>query len=142
MKMKRTWTGVVVLALLVGGVLLAKSMKSQPAPGPAAGGSGTATASQAQPQVILFADPGEAEESCGCGEIFRVVRAANTRGVRTREVDPERERDVVRQYRVTVEPTVIFVDGAGREVGRREGESGDTIAAIRGELDRLAGARQ
>lgn len=140
--MKRTWIGVVVIALLVGGVLLAKSMKSQPEPGPAASGSAAATTSQAQPQVILFADPQEAEESGGCGEIFRAVRAASTRGVRTREVDPERERDVVRQYRVTVEPTVIFVDGAGREVSRREGESGDTIAAIRAELDRLAGGRQ
>lgn len=138
--MKRTWIGIVVITLLVGGVLLAKSMKSQP--GPAAGGTAAANTSQAQPQVILFANPAEAEESCGCGEIFRAVRAAGTKGVRTREVDPEREKDVVRQYRVTVEPTVLFVDAAGREVSRREGESGDTIAAIRTELDRLAVGRQ
>lgn len=137
--MKRTWIGIVVIAVLVGGVLLAKSMKSQPVPGPVASGGATSTASLAQPQVILFADPGEAEESCGCGQIFGAVRAAGARGVRTREVDPERERDVVREYRVTVEPTVIFLDANGREVSRREGESGDTIAAIRAELERLAG---
>lgn len=137
--MKRTWIGIVVLAALVVGVLLAKSMKSQPVPAAAASGTATATTSQAQPQVILFADPREAEESCGCGEIFRAVRAASARGVRTREVDPERERDVGSRYRVTVEPTVIFVDATGREVSRREGESGDTIAAIRAELDRLGG---
>ena len=138
--MKRTWIGVFVVAVLVGGVLLAKSMK-QPAPGPAASGTAAATPSQAQPQVLLFADPKEAEESGGCGVIFGAVRAANTRGVRTREVDPEREHDVVRQYRVTVEPTVVFVDGTGREVSRREGESGETIAALQADLDRLAGAR-
>lgn len=140
--MKRTWIGIVVLALLVGGVLLAKSMKSQPAPAPMASGIAAATTSRAQPQVILFADPREAEESCGCGEVFRAVRAASTRGVRTREVNPERERDVVSQYRVTVEPTVIFVDAAGRELSRHEGESDGTIAAIRAELDRLGGGRQ
>lgn len=140
--MKRTWIGVVVLAVLVGGVLLAKSMKSQPVPASAASGAVTATTSQAQPQVILFADSREAEESCGCGEIFRVVRAAGTHGVRTREVDPERERDVVVQYRVTVEPTVIFVDAAGREVSRREGESAETITALRADLERLSGGRR
>jgi len=137
--MKRSWIGILVVAVLVGGVLLAKSMKSEPAPGPAGSASAEVTSSQAQPQVILFADPKEAEQSCGCGQIFRAVRAANTQGVRTREVDPEHERDVVRQYRVTVEPTVIFVDESGREVSRREGESGDTIAALRADLDRLGG---
>jgi hypothetical protein len=131
-----------VVVALIGGVLLAKSMKSQPAAGPVASAPASVSASQAHPQVILFADPKEAEESCGCGEIFRAVRAAGTRGVRTREVDPERERDVVRQYRVTVEPTVIFVDATGREVSRREGESGDTIAALQSDLDRIAERRQ
>jgi hypothetical protein len=140
--MKRTWIGVVVIVVLVGAVLLAKSMKSQPVAGPAESGTAAATESQAQPQVILFANPQEAESSCGCGEVFRAVRAASKQGVRTREVDPELERDVLREYRVTVEPTVIFVDATGREVSRREGESGDTIAAIRSDLDRIAGERQ
>jgi hypothetical protein len=137
--MKRTWIGVLVLALLVVGVLIAKSMRSQPAP--AANSNTAAAAPQGRPQVILFANPREAEEICGCGEIFRAMRSANTRGVRTREVDPEHDRDVVRQYRVTVQPTVVFVDATGREVSRREGESGETIAALRADLDRLAGAR-
>lgn len=139
--MKRTWIGLVVLSLLVGGVLLAKAMKS-PTPETAPIGAATARVVNAQPEVLLFADPKEAEESCGCGEIFRAVRAAGAKGVRTREVDPEREKAVVRQYRVTVEPTVVFVDATGREVSRREGESENTIAAIHTELDRLVGARQ
>lgn len=134
--MKRRASGLVVLALAIGGLLLAKSMQSRP--GPASDAGAIAQTSTAQPQVLLFADPREAEESCGCGEVFRAVRAATARGVRTREVDPERERDAVSRFRVTVEPTVIFVDAAGREVSRREGESGETIAALRDDLERLA----
>lgn len=140
--MKRAWIGVLVIAALVAGVLLAKSPKPASLPAAAASRTAAATQSKAQPQVILFADPAEAEASCGCGEIFRAIRAASTRGVRTREVDPEREREAIRQYRVTVEPTVIFVDAAGDEVSRREGETGETIAALQADLDRLAGGRQ
>ena len=137
--MKRPWIGVLVLGLLIGGVVVAKSMRSEPAP-PAASSRTTAGA-QGQPQVLLFADPKEAEESCGCGEIFRAVQASSTRGVRTQVVDPERERDLVRQYRVRVAPTVIFADETGREVSRHEGESSETIAALQADLDRLAGGR-
>lgn len=134
--MNRPWMGVLVLGLLIGGVVVAKSMRSAPV----ASGNTTA-APQGQPQVLLFADPKEAEESCGCGEIFRAVQASSTRGVRTQVVDPERERDLVRQYRVTVEPTVIFADATGREVSRHEGESSETIAALQADLDRLGGGR-
>lgn len=136
--MKRSWIGIVVLALLIGGVLVAKSLQSRPVP--PASSSASAAAPEEQAQVLLFADPKEAEQSCGCGEIFRAVRAASTQGVRTREIDPERERELVRRYRVTVEPTVIFVDSTGRETSRREGESGNTISALRDDLARLAGA--
>lgn len=137
--MKGTWIGLVVIAMLVGAVLLAKSTTSGPEPEPAA--SREADDARRQPEVILFADPREAGASCGCGEIFRAVRAAGARGVRTREVDPEREREVVRRYRVTVEPTVVFVDPTGRETARREGESADTIASLQADLDRLARGR-
>ena len=135
--MKQPWIGVLVLVLLISGVVIAKSMRSEPAPPPA---SSTTAAAQGQPQVLLFADPKEAEESCGCGEIFRAVQASSSRGVRTQVVDPERERDLVRQYRVTVAPTVIFADATGSEVSRHEGESRETIVALQADLDRLAGA--
>ena len=134
--MTRPWIGVLVLVVLIGGVVVAKSMRSEPAP--AAASSSTTAAAQGQAQVLLFADPKETEESCGCGEIIRAVQASSTRGVRTQVADPERERDLVRQYRVTVAPTVIFVDATGREVRRHEGESRETIAALRADLDRLA----
>lgn len=134
--MKRPWIGVSLLALLIGGVVLAKSMR--PAPAPPASDSTTADP-QGQPQVLLFINPKEAEQSCGCGQIFRAVQASSTRGVRTQVVDPERERDLVRQYRVRVEPTIIFADATGHEVSRHEGESRETIAALQADLDRLVG---
>lgn len=137
----RTWAGVLVIAMLVVGVLFAKSMKSSSSAARASAPA-AATLSQSQPRVLLFANPREAGESCGCGEIFREVRAAGAKGVKTREVDPKQEEDLVRQYRVTVEPTVIFVDTSGRELSRKEGESDDTLAAIRTELHRLAGEQQ
>jgi len=141
--MKRTWIGLVVLALLVVGVFLAKSMlRTAPATGPAASEAPSGDVQPGQTQVMLFADPREAEASCGCGQIFRLVRAAGRRGVRTREIDPAGNRDLVRQYRVTVEPTVLFLDADGREIARREGESSDVIAALRSELEELAGERR
>ena len=35
-------------------------------------------------RVLLFADPREAESSCGCGQIIRMVRGADVPGVRGR----------------------------------------------------------
>lgn len=134
--MKNSWGGILVVIALVGGVLAAKALSPRNASDPMIG------VANERPQVLLFANPKEADASCGCGEIFRAVREVSTKGVRTREVDPGRELDLVRQYRVTVEPTVIFVDQAGRELGRREGEAGDTLTQVRGDLDRLVEVRQ
>lgn len=92
-------------------------------------------------RVLLFADPREAEATCGCGLIFHAVREAAASGVATHEVDPERERALVTQYHVTVEPTVVFLDERGHETSRREGEAGETIAAIEAELGRMSGPR-
>ena len=46
-------------------------------------------------QVLLFADPREVESSCGCGQIIRMVRAADVPGSwrfrsSTRSVSPRR----------------------------------------------------
>ena len=138
--MKRTWIGIVLLGLIVGGVVAAKAMRSDSSTAALSAASDARANSAASPQVLLFADPAEAEESCGCGQIFQAVREASTRGVRTREVDPERELDAVRQYRVTVEPTVLFVDSGGQELKRWEGESEEVIRELQAQLDELAGA--
>ncbi len=79
-------------------------------------------------RVVLFADLREADEIPGCGEIIKAVREAATRGVATRELDANRDAAKARDYKLLVAPSVLIFDTAGREVGRFEGESKDTIA--------------
>jgi hypothetical protein len=136
--MKAKWLGMVLICALATGVLLAKQLRD-PQTASHAGSTAASAAATAQAQVLLFADPSEAESSCGCGEVFRAVRAASARGVSVRELDPAQNRDVMRQYRVLVEPTVLVLDQQGREIRRHEGESSDVVAAIRTDLDRLSG---
>lgn len=91
----------------------------------------------ARGSVVLIADLREADEACPCGEIIRAVRAAKARGVAVREVPPS-DSAVAKQYGVTVAPTVLVLDSAGKVVERHEGESTDTVAAIKASLERLA----
>lgn len=82
--------------------------------------------------VLLFADPREAEGSCGCAEIIRLVRdMSDVSGVVVREVDTRNPGEENRRYGVRVSPSVIILDAAGKEHDRFEGESGDTIEALR-----------
>ena len=87
--------------------------------------------------VLLVADPREAGSDCPCGEIIKVVRDAKARGVRVREVAPG-DSAVTRQYKVMLAPTVLVFNADGSEMARYEGESDDTLAAIKAALGRLA----
>ena len=89
--------------------------------------------SKKAPRVLLFADLREAEESCGCGEIIRAVRAAAARGVPTRENDDA----LAKQHHVTVQPSVIILDASGHETGRFEGESAETVKRLKAALDKI-----
>jgi hypothetical protein len=135
----KAWRWMIVLGIGCTSVIAAAGCKTsdagsetssvQPVPAPSA------------TSVLLLANMAEAEDSCGCGDIIRSVRAAAATGVRTREVDA-RNRDeatqVVSKYQLTVEPTVILLDDAEGEVRRFEGESNGTVQALKVELDRLA----
>ena len=90
----------------------------------------------ARGSVVLVADPGEADADCPCGEIIRAVRAARARGIAVREVPPS-DTAVARQYGVTLAPTVLILDSAGKVVERHEGESPEAVAAIKASLERL-----
>lgn len=96
------------------------------------GASGSKAAS-----VLLVADPREAGNDCPCGEIIKAVRDAKAKGVRVREVPPG-DTLVTRQYKVTVAPTVLILNPDGTEKARHEGESEETLAAIKAALARLA----
>ena len=90
-------------------------------------------------QVLLFADPREAESSCGCGQIIRMVREAGVAGVvAVHEFDPQRDSEAARLHAVRVAPTVIVAGSDGVERQRFEGESAEVIADLRGALGALA----
>lgn len=132
--MKLRWIGALgVLALAVGVVAWREAYRSSP-PAPPATPPGTT-------RVVLFVDLSETEEEEGCGAIIRAVRDARKRGVATEEVDTRDPGDRAKRYRLLVAPAVVVIDGSGHEVKRLEGESSDTVRAIRAELDRLALSR-
>ena len=134
--MKR-WLGVGAVVVIALGIVVFRSGQSVSPARTAKSSPSAAPATQPGPSVLLVADLGEAEESCGCGEIIRLVRHAEKHGVRIREVAPGAALELERQYRVTVAPTVLFLDGAGHEVARHEGESPAVVDSIRAGLDRL-----
>ena len=144
-KAKQGWIAVALVAATATAIILYKETKGRPPSGsvvitaPAAGVSAE-PARVAAGSVLLFADPAEAEDACGCGQIIRLVREAAGRGVAVREVAPGSDLSLQREYRVTVAPTVLFLDSTGRVVARHEGEASETIEAIRSGLDRLSKA--
>ncbi len=89
------------------------------------------------PEVVLVADLREAGESCGCGQIIRLVREAAQRGVAVREIDPRKEPDAGRAYGIVVAPAVALLDGNGKVTRRLVGEDADTIKALREALSNL-----
>lgn len=92
--------------------------------------------------VVLVANLGEAEDSCGCGAIIREVRAASQKGVPTQEIDTRTNKDGAKRYRVTVVPAVVFLDTSGKELRRYEGESEETMKNMKVDLDALASAKK
>ena len=94
-------------------------------------------ADRARATVLLVADAGEADSDCPCGHIIHAVRDARARGVVVREVSPA-DKAVTKKYAVTVAPTVLVLDASGKVIERHEGESEETLAAIKLALDRIA----
>lgn len=96
------------------------------------------TQGSGDPAVILVADLREANETGdNCAEIIRLVRDAEKSGIRVSEVMPNSPSPVLRQYRVTVAPTVLILGLGGREIGRFEGEEAGTVQAIRVRLRQM-----
>ena len=124
-------------ALVVGLCLIAYQPRAAADPPPVAAGNTKTTATS----VLLLANLREADEACRCGDIIRAVRAAAARGVKTREVDTfnrDEAAKVSQKYRVLVSPTVLFLDGAGKEVSRLQGESEKTLADVKTALSKMA----
>ena len=144
---KRGWIAVLIVAAAAAAIIFYKETGNRPSFGPVARALQASTASGGPAEavarsVLLFADAGEAESACGCGQIIRLVREAGARGVVVREVAPGSDASLEREYRVTVAPTVLMLDSKGRVVARHEGEGPEAIEAIRSGLEQLSKARR
>ncbi len=137
--MKPRWLPVLAVVLVAGAIVAYKQFRQDPRE--RLGRDAPQSAAASGPSVLLFADPREADSADPCAEIFRLVRRAGAQGIRVHEFAPDRATEAARQHRVTVEPTVLILDASGREVARHEGESSETIAAIRSSLERLHATR-
>lgn len=128
--MKRSYLFMAGILLAAAVLIVAKSRLKQAGNSP--------PQESARPAVILVADLREANEpGDNCAEIIHLVREAQRSGVRVSEIMPHSESPVLRQYRVTVNPTVLILGNDGREIRRFEGEESSTVHAIRARLQEM-----
>ena len=120
------WIGIAVITAAAVAIIAYKTVGS-PDRTPSGSGGGTL-------RVLLFANLGEADDACPCGEIIRAVRGASSKGIATRENDD----GLGHEYKVTVEPTVIILDASGHEQARFEGESRSTKDKLVAALSKIA----
>ncbi|MBA2661894.1 MAG: hypothetical protein H0U74_06335 [Bradymonadaceae bacterium] len=99
--------------------------------------TGAAVADESKTSVLLFANAGKGESSCGCGQIIRMVRMVGERGATVQEIDRAKNEELVAKHNVKEEPTVIFLDAQGNELQRFEGEQDETIDGLRDALKGL-----
>ena len=133
-----------VIAIVLGAVGVVLWLKSTATPPDTVRADAAVAVSSSNPDrvvdttVLLFADPREAEQSCGCAEIIRIARnAGDIPGVVVREIDTRQPGELARRHEARVSPTVIITDAAGRERIRFEGESVEVIEELKAALARL-----
>lgn len=120
------------VAVAVGGILAAKAGVFTPR---ASTPTASVQATSATRTVLLFADPREADESCGCGQIIRAARdAAGKPGVAVKEYDARSSADEQARWHVAALPAVLVLDGDGKETARFEGEAEDTVTRLEATL--------
>ena len=136
--MKRGMLGIIAVAAIAIGIVVYKQVGRSSREGRAPVASPVVSAS---PSVVLVADFSEAGTDDPCAEIIRLVRDAGARGVPVREIPSGQDSPLLREYRVTVEPTVLVVDAERRVLSRHEGESPKMIAALKKDLEKLTTPR-
>jgi Flp pilus assembly protein TadD len=132
--MRRAFLGFALLSVAV----LACKARSEPSTTTT---QASATAKAKPTSVVMAINLGEEDEEGGCGDVIHAVRAAAKKGVRTREIDTRNKADMEaasKKYRIVVQPTVVLLDDDDKEVRRHEGESKETISALKTDLDTMA----
>ena len=123
-QMRPRWLGVAAVVIVAVGIITYKEHRSRTSTNPRVQGL-----SSDNPEIILFVDPREADTADNCAEIIRVVRAAAKRGVVVRELSPDSESPLLKQYRVLTIPTVLILNRDGNVTSRYEGEESTNRAA-------------
>jgi len=135
------WTSLTLALLLLASFGKAcKSHASASAEPASSTSAGSLEPIAADTTVLLYANMGEADEDCACGQIIRSVRAAASKGVKVREIDARdkyKKAATSKQYRIMVAPAVLFLDTTGKVTRRFEGESSDTLKALDSALEQL-----
>lgn len=89
------------------------------------------------PQVLLVAQPADADSIAACGQIIRAVRAAARRGIAVQEISPYSSSELLRRYQVLTTPTVLVLEADGTVHQRFEGEAPATLSGVLAALDGL-----
>lgn len=125
--MKSQWIGLIAVVLVAVVIVISKTRVGQDTP-----------ANASLPRVLLVADLREAnEEVDACAQIIQIVRALGKRGVSVQEFNPDSKSPLISRYRILSIPTVLVLDPKGEVVSRYEGESRQTLASLRTELENL-----
>ena len=125
--MKVNWIGLIAVAVVAVVIVISKTRVGQETP-----------ASAGLPRVLLVADLSEAdEEGDACAQIIQTVRAVGKRGISVQEFNRDSKSPLISRYRILSIPTVLVLDHKGEVVSRYEGESRQTLASIRAELENL-----
>lgn len=125
--MNSKWIGLIAVALVGVVIVMTKTRVGQETP-----------PDRSLPRVLLVADLSEAdEEGDACAQIIQAVRTVGKRGVSVQEFNPDSKSPLIARYRILSIPTVLVLDQKGEVVSRYEGESRQTLASIRSELEQL-----
>ncbi len=97
-----------------------------------------ATVTASLPRVVLVADLSEANDHHdACAEIIHLVQAVHDHGIAVQELNPGSKSDLLSRYHVLTIPTVLILDREGKVVARYQGESRETVKALRAGLEQL-----
>lgn len=126
--MKRPWIGLGAVLLAVVAIIGYKTYLRSPSP----------DATSSVPRVLLVTDLSEADSAGdGCSQIIHLVRATGERGIAVQELEPGSSSPLLARYHVLTFPTVLILDRSGQVVTRFEGESRETVEAVRAGLAQL-----
>jgi hypothetical protein len=125
--MKGRWIGLASVIAIVAAIIIVKGKL----------GLSFSSIASAKPQVVLVATPAEAASIARCGEIVQAVRTAAHRGIKVQEMTPDSKSELIARYHVLHTPTVLVFDSGGEVRARFEGETQETLAAVRTELERM-----